>query len=130
MTISQGLTAPAQTQTWDLRHDDVAGLVHFVRLFVAQDDFVQRLVVGVGLESKEHRWVQRRFQQIAPCCDAHQVEERLVRIFCNVRGNFLRRDHMLSAGSRARAPRHTLMKIYSFLFPLRHMFLKKKSSCF
>lgn len=44
MIIFPGLSAPGQTQTWrrDLRHDDLAGLVHFIRLFVAQDDFAQR----------------------------------------------------------------------------------------
>lgn len=108
MIIFQGLTAPAQTQTqtWrqDLRHDDVAGLVHVSRRLVAQDDFVQRLVVGVGLESKEHRRVQRRFQQIALFSDSLQVEDRLVCIFRNFLGNVLRRHHMLSARVKSPCP--------------------------
>lgn len=81
-----------------LWHADVAVLVHFVPLLVAQGEFAQRVVRLVGLERQEVRREQGRLQQVAGRGDFGPVEQRPVRLFSNVLGNVLRRDQTLAGG--------------------------------
>lgn len=74
---------------------------------MTQGEFAQLVVAHVGLERQERRRVHGGLQQVARQGDFGAVEQRLVRLLSNDRGNVLRRDQTLPGGCEELAFPHT-----------------------